>query len=110
MSAKLSVESFPVTLFSIAECGADGVNLDGENEDDLMKFWHLVSYHPIIAGRIMFPTLPACYATAASALAAYAVNKATAMTCRARGDIQAAQIYEGICERIYADLPEFARW
>ncbi len=47
---------------------------------------------------------------AAKALANYAANKGTAMQCRARGDIATAQMYESICERIYSDLPAFARW
>jgi hypothetical protein len=40
----------------------------------------------------------------------YAWNKYTAMSCRLRGDVQGAQMYESICERIYKTLPAFARW
>jgi hypothetical protein len=43
-------------------------------------------------------------------LSAYACNKAVAMACRARGDIRTAQMYELICERIYAKLPAEVRW
>jgi hypothetical protein len=50
------------------------------------------------------------YTRLAKQLAHYASNKATAMECRLRGDIQAAGIYEAICERIYTALPEDLRW
>lgn len=43
-------------------------------------------------------------------VAAYAINKAVAMDCRASGKIQEAATYEGICERIYAALPDGAKW
>lgn len=47
---------------------------------------------------------------AASDLACYASNKATAMNCRLRGEINTALLYEGICDSIYDNLPEFAKW
>ena len=40
----------------------------------------------------------------------YAANKATAMGLRLAGKIADAMTYEGICERLYNQLPEFARW
>ena len=58
----------------------------------------------------LFPTKPARYVRVTRDLANYASNKGTALACRARGDIPAAQVYEGICERIYAKLPAYARW
>lgn len=50
------------------------------------------------------------YTTIARNIGHYARNKSVAMQCRARGDIQAAQIYETICDRIYAALPADVRW
>jgi len=50
------------------------------------------------------------YTVIAADLSAYAANKATAQDCRERGDIESALMYEGICERIYNDLPAPARW
>lgn len=43
-------------------------------------------------------------------LAAYAMNKGTAMVCREQGKIEQAKRYEDICDRIFKDLPEAARW
>lgn len=65
---------------------------------------------PIRAARILFPGRPEGYVRAAKDVYHYASNKLTAMGCRARGDISAACMYEGICDRIYAQLPEYARW
>lgn len=41
---------------------------------------------------------------------AYLWNKLTAMQCRLDGKIQTAIKYEEICDRIYAQLPEAAKW
>lgn len=49
-------------------------------------------------------------AKATKAYANYAANKATAMECRLRGDIQGALMYERICDNIYNALPDFAKW
>jgi hypothetical protein len=100
-------DKFPVTIFY--ECGG-GVNLDCEDEKDLMEFWFLAHSCPVKVARRVFPAKPAFYVQASNDLAAYASNKATAMSCRRRGDITAAQLYESICDRVYAELPEFARW
>ena len=43
-------------------------------------------------------------------LACYAWNKSTAESCRLRGEIDAALLYEGICDRIYDGLPEDLKW
>ena len=43
-------------------------------------------------------------------LAHYAKMKLSAMEKRAAGDLNTATIYERICERIYSNLPEYARW
>lgn len=40
---------------------------------------------------------------AAGALSGYAWNKVTALSCRKRGDIEAARKYEAICDWIYSD-------
>jgi len=82
-------------------------NLDAMPADELMQFWVTHQrgrrYRDLVgSGR------GARRATAD--LANYASNKATAMQCRLRGDIQAALMYEGIADRIYDGLPSFARW
>lgn len=40
----------------------------------------------------------------------YASNKATAMRYRMAGEIGPAMHRERLCERIYNELPEWARW
>jgi hypothetical protein len=85
-------------------------NLDAMTADKLMSFWVVAHYHPVKVGRAMFPERPAGYVSATRTLACYASNKAPAMTLRAEGEITRAGVYEGICEIVYDQLPEFARW
>lgn len=88
-------------------------NLDAMEPDDLMEFWflhHGTHYSGGRNHRRLFPNGGKGTRKAAGDLAAYASNKATAMQCRLRGDIETALMYEGIADRIYARLPEFAKW
>jgi hypothetical protein len=85
-------------------------NLDAMTASDLWALWTRGHRHPVRLAREWFPARPKGYVTATSALIGYASNKATAMGCRATGDINAALVYERICETIYEDLPTFARW
>lgn len=92
---------------------ADGVpNLDcySVNADDVWKLAECLTRQSRHAGRIMFPHRTAGYVSATINLGHYAYNKATAMRCRARGDSLGAGNYDAICDRIYARLPEYARW
>lgn len=79
-------------------------NLDAMTHDELMAFWlkHQGGRANLFTGRGS--------RTQTGNLACYASNKAVAMGCRLRGDISTALMYEGICDRIYDRLPEFARW
>lgn len=76
--------------------------------DSLMSFWQW--HQNGRRYRLLFPEGGKGTKRAAAGLANYASNKATAMRCRARGDIASAQMYENICERIYVGLPESAKW
>ena len=85
-------------------------NLDGMSDKDLMAFWS--KYHRPTrkdAAALIGDTRKG-YTSLAASLAAYAVNKATAMTCRAKGEIQGAEVYEKICELIFERLPADLRW
>jgi hypothetical protein len=85
-------------------------NLDAMSADDLMKFWS--RYHRATrkdAAELIGDKRPG-YTNLAATLAAYAVNKSTAMTCRLEGKIQSAKIYEDAADMIYAGLPEDLRW
>lgn len=83
-------------------------NLDCESLDDLMAFW--MKHQSGRDSLDLFPKGGHGTMIATRDLANYASNKATAMRCRLRGEIKTARYYEGICDKIYASLPEFARW
>lgn len=85
-------------------------NLDAMPSDELMRFWNVWQRPTRNGAELLFDGRHKGYIRAAKDVANYASNKATAMQCRLRGDIQTALMYEGICERIYQSLPEFARW
>jgi len=85
-------------------------NFDAMDHDDLMDYW-VKMRHPSrrMAEEVVGDRRPG-YTLLARDLAAYAATKAAAMTCRVRGDIEAALVYELICEIIYKDLPVDLRW
>ena len=95
---------------------AQNLNLDAMPHSELVEFAIAVGGgtacgHPSIkAARALFPDRPKGYVVATGDLRAYAWNKATAMQCRLRGEIETALIYEGIGDRIYDRLPDWARW
>lgn len=86
------------------------LNLDSMEEGDLTEVWKRIHWAPVKTARELFPERPKGYVTATRNLGYYAINKATAMSCRCQGDIPAAQVYEKICESIYIELPWWARW
>lgn len=90
----------------------EDMNLDGYiDPSDLWEIWKRTNtVRPIAFACQLFPDAPKGFVRVTKDLGNYAANKATAMQCRLRGDINAALMYEGICERIYNDLPEYARW
>lgn len=85
-------------------------NLDCRTPSELMAFWHASYVGGWSLARFLFPDRPRGYVAVTGHLGGYASNKATAMTCRERGDIVAAESYERICETIYESLPDWARW
>jgi hypothetical protein len=98
-----------VNVYNGPECEPGAPNLDGMTADALMQFWHRFNRpsrkdaERLVGRRRGFTTL-------CGALAGYASNKATAMRCRERGDIQAATIYETIADGIYDRLPADLKW
>ena len=85
-------------------------NPDGLDADALWDFWKQTQQTCRQTARRLFPDRPRGYVRTTAALGNYAANKATALRQRARGDIPTAQTYEAICERIYDQLPDYARW
>lgn len=75
--------------------------------------WHLhnlLRQHPVAEARRLFPDRPEGYLRAARTRKHYTANKATAVGLRLAGKVAEALQYEAICDRLYAELPEFARW
>lgn len=85
-------------------------NLDAMPEDELMAFWSRYARPSRKDAEELIGDRRKGFTTLSGRLAGYASNKATAITCRLRGDIQAAQVYEGICDAIYERIPEDLRW
>jgi hypothetical protein len=85
------------------------MNLDAISRDELLDFWKEVHCGPVKVARQLFPERPTGYVRATVHLGYYATNKAAAMYCRAKGDIPGAQVYEKICDRLYGELPPFAK-
>ena len=86
------------------------MNLDATDIDDLRAFHDRLRKHLVAEARTLFPDRPQGYLRAARTLKNYAANKATAMGLRLAGKIADALRYEAICERLYGQLPDFARW
>lgn len=83
-------------------------NLDTMDGDELMAFWF--DHQGGRNSRRLFPEGGNGTRTATADLANYASNKAAAQTSRIFGVSDDALMYEGIADRIYSSLPEFARW
>lgn len=83
-------------------------NLDAMFPDDLRNFWF---HHQRGRNYLeLFPHGGKGTRGATADLANYAANKATAMECRQRGEIDRARMYEDIADRIYNGLPSWAKW
>lgn len=83
-------------------------NLDCVPRSELMEFWSI--HQQGRKYRLVFPDGGRGTMRAVADLANYAANKATAISCRERGDIQTAQYYEAVCELIYSRLPSNVKW
>ena len=88
------------------------LNLDDYSCDpaDYMALYDKLSRGSRRAATEIFPDKPVGFVRAARDIGHYAANKATAMNLRKLGNVNGAQAYEAICQRIYDNLPEFARW
>lgn len=85
-------------------------NLDSMSEKELMAFWMKYQNHQKRTDAKALVGDRKGYTRLAAQLGAYAINKATAMGCRLKGDISAALVYEQICDNIYKKLPADLRW
>jgi hypothetical protein len=91
----------------------DEFNPETMEKDDLMAFRQMTDgENPVVAARKFFgePPYQHGYVRVFKDLGAYACNKAIALGLRSDGQIGNAQKYERICERIYRNLPAWAKW
>lgn len=85
-------------------------NLDAMAPTDLHAFWARYNRCTRAECEALIGDRRPGYIKLTTKLAGYASNKAAAMYCRERGDIQGASIYETICDRMYDELPHDLRW
>lgn len=85
-------------------------NFDAMSAAELWEFWSSCNRHPNRRAAALFPERPVGYVRALKDLRNYAANTAAARSCRERGDIDSALLYERIADGIYNKLPAFARW
>lgn len=84
--------------------------IDHLTKDECFAFWAKYQNPTRKAAAELFGGSHVGYIRAAKDLANYASNKGAAIGCRTQGDTSRALMYEGICDKIYAGLPDFARW
>lgn len=94
----------------IEKAQTDMQNLDVMSADDLLAFWNRYQHASKASRLTLFGRTGKGTVSACRAVANYASNKATAMQCRERGHIETARQCEGIADRIYNTLPDYARW
>ncbi len=82
--------------------------LEQMTNEELMRFHDETRAHPVKAARRLFDGLPVGAVAAARDLAHYAANLATAKSLQAEEQTAEADVYRQICQRIRADLPEYA--
>jgi hypothetical protein len=85
-------------------------NLDAMSLDDLSAFYAKYAHPSLKAAEFIVGDRRKGFTVIVARLAAYAINKSVAMSCRGKGQIQAAQTYEKICEEIYERIPKDLRW
>jgi hypothetical protein len=93
-SSYLAVTDWP-EVFGVTLERFEYPNLDGMTADELRTFYDANARrrNPVLRD-----------------LAAYAINKATAMRQREQGNVSGALQYERIADGIYAKLPHAAKW
>lgn len=93
----------------IAKIEEGGPNLDCMDGDDLVEFAMILDDYPVAAAAKMFGVEP-YRLQARRLLVNYAWHRVQAIGYRLGGNIEDAGRYEMICQRIYDNLPHFAKW
>jgi len=89
-------------------------NLDAMTTDELQELIAKIGngVRPIAAARQLFADAPSATGIVHACIGYrnYAWNKLTATQLRLDGKVNSALSYEAICDRIYAELPAWAKW
>lgn len=85
-------------------------NFDAMDKDELMTFWFKYAHATRVQAEDLVGDRRKGFTVIAKQVANYAANKGAAVSCRLKGDIVGAQIYESICDSIYDSLPADLRW
>jgi hypothetical protein len=80
-------------------------NLDAMNNQELLDLYLEIENHPHITAKKLQMTVKDV-----KNIKHYAINKRVAIICRLEGKIEEALKYENICEKIYNELSNDAKW
>jgi hypothetical protein len=98
-------------LAFVAALPREGVNLDGESIDWLLRFMEAADSCYELTKNTLFPGRPASETVGVvQHLYNYASAKIMAIVARERGAIVIAERYEHFCQSSYDHLPDFAKW
>jgi hypothetical protein len=98
-------------LAFVAALPREGVNLDAESVDWLLRFMEAADTCYELMKDTLFPGRPASETVGVvQDLYNYASAKVMANVARERGVIIIAERYEHFCQSSYDHLPDFARW
>lgn len=94
----------------IHQFNLEDFNPDCMHEDDIVQWIHFIGpgRNPACA-RQWFPGQKEMFRYA-RLMRGYCENKVNAMKCRLAGNISEALALEGLCDKIYRDLPKEAKW
>lgn len=84
-------------------------NLDTMSAEELHAFWDKYQRPTRVNAAALVGKIRG-YVTLTKDLAHYAINRATSLECRARGDTESAQIYERVADNIYQRIPPRCGW
>jgi hypothetical protein len=85
-------------------------NLDDMDEADIREFAEKVRENPARFAATIFPNKPSGYVKVTKDLGNYAWNKLTAIGLRKGGQVKKAKTYEDICDKMYREFPDYAKW
>lgn len=85
-------------------------NFDSMSAEELMQFWKRYTRPTRKDAEALIGDRRKGFTTLCGALAAYACDKAVAIGCRLRGEIDTAMGYERSADMRYEALPDDLKW